>query len=328
MRPYRDITGVGGRSRLAAAVGAALALATLTACGERDEPSPQGASARAAERLAERFDQRRAFAELRAQVRLGPRPAGSAANRRLTALLAARLRAAGVRRVGVQRPHRNVVGVIPGREPGAIVVGAHHDTKDAIPGFVGANDGASGVAVVLELARALRGRVEGPSIHIALFDAEEARGDRPFTEDGARGSAQYVRYSRGEGREGSPPLAEIRAMTLFDLVGDCDLEIPLEPNSDPALYDRFREAALELDRGGGGEPFTGEADAVLDDHIPFAEAGIPAVDLIDFRFGPGPSPGAWWHTTKDELDRVCPRSLAAVGRPAAVVLAGAISDGP
>jgi Zn-dependent M28 family amino/carboxypeptidase len=161
-----------------------------------------------------------------------------------------------------------------------------------------------------------------------LFDAEEARGERPFTEDGARGSAQYVRYARGGGRQGSPPLGEIRAMTLFDLVGDCDLEIPLERNSDPALYDRYREAALELDPAADGEPFTGEADAVLDDHIPFAEAGVPAVDLIDFRFGPGPSPGGWWHTTKDDLDRVCPRSLAAVGRPATVALAGSLSEIP
>ncbi|MGH2963746.1 MAG: M28 family metallopeptidase, partial [Solirubrobacterales bacterium] len=249
-----------------------------------------------------------------------PRPAGSAANRRLVRVIAARLREAGVRGVAVQRPYRNVVGVIPGSEPGAVVVGAHHDTKDAIPGFVGANDGASGVAVVLELARALPDRVEGPSIHLALFDAEEARGDRPFTEDGARGSDQYVRYSSAGGRQGAPPLAEIEAMVLFDLVADCDLAIPREASSDPALYERFRDAALELDPGGDGEPFAGETDPILDDHIPFAEAGVPAVDLIDFAYGPGSRPGEWWHTTEDDLDRVCPESLAAVGRPALVAL--------
>jgi Peptidase family M28 len=306
--------------RLAAAV-AAVAVSTA-GCGERDEPAVEGsahaeATARAA---AERFDARRAFEDLRAQVRLGPRPSGSAANRRLTATLAARLRAAGVRQVAVQRPLRNVVGVIPGREPGAVVVGAHHDTKDRIPGFVGANDGASGVALVLEVARALPDRVEGPSIHIALFDAEEARGDRPFTEDGARGSAQYVRYARAGGRQGSPALGEIRAMVLYDLVADCDLGIPLEPNSDPSLYARFRDAALELDPDGDGAPFTGEADAILDDHVPFAEAGVPAVDLIDFDYGPGPTPGEWWHTDEDDLEHVCARSLGAVGRPSLVAL--------
>lgn len=302
---------------------AALALVPVVAlaalgCGEKEEP-PAPADPAAAER-ASRFDERRAFADLEAQVRIGPRPAGSAANRRLTGTLAARLREAGVNGVRVQRPHRNVVGAIPGRDPGAIVIGAHHDTKDGIPGFVGANDGASGVAVVLELARALPARLDGPSIHIGLFDAEEARGDRPFTEDGTRGSGQYVRYANAGGRQGAPPLDGVRGMVLFDFVGDCDLAIPRESNSDEALYELFHDAALELDPEAGGAPFVGETDPILDDHIPFAEAGVPAVDLIDFTFGPGPSPGEWFHTTEDDLDKVCPESLAAVGRPALIAL--------
>jgi len=298
----------------------AAAVAAATGCGERDEPPVASSGDRAARAQAARFDARRAFDDLAAQVRRGPRPSGSAANRRLTAMLAARLRDAGVRQVRIQRPLRNVVGMIPGRERGAVVVGAHHDTKDAIPGFVGANDGASGVALVLELARALPERLDGPSIRIALFDAEEARGERPFTEDGARGSAQYVRYARDGGRQGSPPLDEIGAMVLYDLVADCDLQIPLEANSDPALYDRFRGAALELDPEGDGAPFTGEAGAVLDDHVPFAEAGVRAVDLIDFDYGPGPSPGEWWHTPQDDLEHVCADSLAAIGRPSLLAL--------
>jgi glutaminyl-peptide cyclotransferase len=305
------------RGRSLAALVPAVALTAL-GCGEKEEPPPPADPA-AAER-ASRFDERRAFEDLEAQVELGPRPAGSAANRRLTTMLAARLREAGVNGVRVQRPHRNVVGAIPGREPGAIVIGAHHDTKDGVPGFVGANDGASGVAVVLELARALPGRVDGPSIHIALFDAEEARGDRPFTEDGTRGSRQYVGDARSGGRQGTPPLDEVRDMVLFDFVGDCDLEIPREANSDEALYARFHDAALALDPEGEGAPFVGETDPILDDHIPFAEAGVPAVDLIDFTFGPGPSPGEWFHTTEDDLDKVCPESLAAVGRPALIAL--------
>jgi glutaminyl-peptide cyclotransferase len=300
-----------------------LALAVLAGCGSG---AGDGSSTEAP---ATDFDAERAFADLEAQVEIGPRPAGSRASRETAQLIAERLRDAAVRDVTIQRPHRNVVGRIPGDAAGAVVVGAHHDTKDdAGEGFEGANDNASGVAVVLELARALAPRADGPSIHLALFDAEEARGERPFTEDGARGSAQYVRYARSGGRQGSPPLDEIRAMTLFDLVGDCDLEIPRESNSEPELYEGFRESAVALDPSGAGEPFVGEADAVLDDHIPFAEAGVPAVDLIDFRFGPGPSPGAWWHTAEDDLDRVCARSLAAVGRPATVALAGSLSPLP
>jgi len=273
--------------------------AVLVSCGDGD-PAP-----------ADLFDAERAYRDVEAQVEIGPRVAGSAGSREEVRLIVGELRAAGVREVRVQRPHANVVGVIPGDEPGAVVVGAHHDTKDAIPGFVGANDGASGVAVVLGLARALAPSVEGPSVQLALFDAEEARGDRAFEADGARGSRQYVEYARDGGSQGSPPLAEIEAMVLFDLVGDCDLEIPLETNSDPDLYGLFAEAAEEA--SGGPEPFTGTTTPIGDDHLPFVRAGVPALDVIDLSFGEGPPPGAYWHTPADTLDKVCAESLDAVG---------------
>jgi glutaminyl-peptide cyclotransferase len=281
------------------------------ACGGDDAGAGEGARASA-------FDEQRAFADLEAQVAFGPRPAGSEANREMTRFLAERLREAGVKHVRIQKPHRNVIGVIPGEEPGALVVGAHHDTKDEIPDFQGANDGASGVAVVLELARALPNRLEGPSIRIALFDAEEARGDRPFADDGTRGSRQYVRFAKRP-KQDSPRLESIEAMVLFDLVGDCDLQIPRESFSSKKLYGLFDSAAAEL-QGGDPAPFGGTASPVQDDHIPFIEAGIPSVDLIDFTYGPGPTPGAYWHTPEDTLDKVCPESLGAVGRAALVAL--------
>ena len=269
-----------------------------------------------------RFDAQRAFRDLRAQARLGSRPAGSPGARREVRLIVRRLRKAGVSGVRLQGPHRNVVATIPGAEPGTVVVGAHYDTKD-IPGFVGANDGASGVAVLLELARALPRRLPGPSLHLAFFDAEEAQGraggPTAFAGSGDRGSGQFVRYADAGGRQGSPPIGEIRAMVLFDMVGDCDLRIPREANSDSGLYDLFVRAAA---RSGSGSswPFVGEAGGVLDDHTPFADAGIPAADLIDFDYGPGPSPGSWWHTRRDNLRHVCAGSLGAVGRPAVAAL--------
>jgi Zn-dependent M28 family amino/carboxypeptidase len=270
-----------------------------------------------------RFDAERAFADLEAQVEIGPRPAGSAGNREAAELIAEGLRRAGVEDIEVQRPYRNVVGTIPGSEPGAVVIGAHYDTKDSIPGFVGANDGASGVAVVLELARSLPSRLQGPSLRLAFFDAEEARGARPFEADGTRGSRQYVEYAgrsaRGPiGFQGAPKLNSIRAMVLFDLVGDCDLEIPLEGNSDPELYGLFADAAEEST--GSPEPFTGTTTPIADDHQPFAEAGIPAVDLIDFAYGPGSAPGSYWHTAEDTVDKVCAESLDAVGEAAVAVI--------
>jgi len=284
-------------------------LAVLTTgCGGSDDPA------------ADRFDAGRAFADVEAQVALGPRPSGSRASVRETGLIQRELRAAGVEDVGVQRPYANVVGTIPGSEPEAVVVGAHHDTKDGIPGFVGANDGASGVAVVLEVARALAAAapLDGPSIRLALFDAEEARGSRPFEADGTRGSRQYVKLAKAGGGQGAPPLERIEAMVLFDLVGDCDLQIPLESGSDPDLYALFAAAAEE--DNGDAAPFTGTTTPIGDDHIPFAEAGVPAVDLIDLTFGGDAAPGTYWHTPADTLDKVCEESLDAVGEAAVAAI--------
>ncbi|MDQ3728700.1 MAG: M28 family peptidase [Actinomycetota bacterium] len=291
----------------------AFAALAVSGCGEDDpgEPTPQ------------RFDEERAFLDLEAQVEIGPRPAGSDENAELVRLISARLRAAGAEDVRVQAPHRNVVATIPGSQAGTVVVGAHHDTKD-IPGFAGANDGASGVAVVLELARVLGADapLDGPSVSLALFDAEEARGDRPFSEDGTRGSRQYVALAEAGGRQGTPMLSEIEGMILFDLVGDCSLEIPRETGSDERLYALFADAAREVSGSDSSAPFEGETSAIGDDHVPFLGAGVPAVDLIDFTYGPGPRPGAYWHTTEDTLDKVCPESLDAVGEAAVRVIEG------
>ena len=265
-----------------------------------------------------RFDAERAFADLEAQVEIGLRPSGSSGAREAARLIADRLVAAGVAHVQRQRPYANVVGRLRGSGTGTVVVGAHYDTKDVIPAFVGANDGASGVAVLLELARTLPRRLPGPSIELVFFDAEEARGDRPFEIDGMRGSRQYVALAGAGGGKGSPPLREIEAMVLFDMVGDCELQIPLEANSDPELYELFARAAET--RNGSPAPFDGTTGPIADDHIPFLAAGVPAVDLIDFDYGPGPTPGTWWHTPHDTLNQVCPESLDAVGEAALKVI--------
>ncbi len=290
------------------------ALALLAGCGgEEDNPSTDPAAPGREAEEAAGFDSAAAFRDLEAQVELGPRPAGSPAARATAELIAASLAEAGVEDVVRQRPYENVIGRLEGSGSGTVVVGAHYDTKDAIEGFVGANDGASGVAVLLELARALPRPLPGPAVELVFFDAEEARGSRPFELDGTRGSRQYVELAR-RGDGGATPLEQIRAMVLFDLVGDCELEIPREANSDPALYELFAAAAEERD--GEPAPFEGETSAIADDHVPFLEAGIPAVDLIDFDYGPGPPPGDWWHTAEDTLDKVCAESLDAVGEAA------------
>jgi glutaminyl-peptide cyclotransferase len=279
-------------------------LALLCACALGCSAEPDAAakpSAPFAQATAD-FDAGRAFADLRRQVRIGPRVPGTAGGRREVRLIRRRLRTAGVENVTVQRPWRNVVARIPGRKRGTMLIGAHHDTKDSIPGFLGANDGASGVAVLLEIARVMPERLPGRSLTLVFFDAEETRGDRPFLQDGIRGSRQFVRYAGDGARQGSPRLGSMRGLYLLDMVGDCDLRIPREGNSSPGLYARLQ-----------GPPFGGSTDGLSDDHIPFREAGVPAVDVIDFDYGPGPRPGAWWHTPQDTLDKVCPSSLEKAG---------------
>jgi glutaminyl-peptide cyclotransferase len=240
---------------------------------------------------ADRFDGAAAFRLLREQVELGPRPAGSEASQRLGERLR-RLLPRG-RFQGVPDGLRNVIGTVRGREPGYVVVGAHYDTKD-VPGFVGANDGASGTAIVTQLARTIRRPRH--TIQFVLFDGEESpRGtpDADFEEEGLRGSRVAARAFR-----------DSRAMVLLDFVGDRRLRIPREANSRPGLWRRLRAAAKRV---GAGEVFPPETSgAVLDDHIPFLRVGVPAIDLIDFDF-------PCFHRRCDDLSAVSERSVDAVG---------------
>ncbi|CAA9468444.1 MAG: Gamma-glutamyl cyclotransferase, partial [uncultured Solirubrobacteraceae bacterium] len=226
---------------------------------------------------------------------------GSPAARRLARDARRRLPSGRIERVSGGLA--NVVGTVPGRRP-AVLVGAHYDTKD-LEGFVGANDGASGVAVVVELARALaRGpRPAGaPELRFVLFDGEESPDDsRPFYSTGLRGSRAYAARHRGE----------IGAVVLVDMVGDVTLSIPREETSDPGLWRRLRASARATGNLAAFPDETGSA--ILDDHTPFQRAGIRAIDVIDFDFD-------CWHELCDDLDVVSPRSLDAVGETVAHML--------
>ena len=174
----------------------------------------------------DRFDSAAAWRLLEYQVELGARPAGSVPSRRLANRLR-RLVPRG-RFEAVPGGLRNVVGTVRGREPGYIVVGAHYDTKD-IPGFVGANDGASGTAVVTQLARTIRRPRH--TIHFILFDGEESpAGSEDFMATGLRGSRVAARR-----------YDDARAMVLLDFVGDRRLRIPREANSSERLWARLRD---------------------------------------------------------------------------------------
>ena len=231
---------------------------------------------------------------MKRQVALGPRPAGSRKSRELAAIL--RRSIPGGRYQSVPGGLRNVVGTIPGRIPRRkVVIGAHYDTKD-LPGFVGANDGASGTAIVRQLARTIKPGQLRPTLIVVFFDGEEApRGvpDSQFQRYGLRGSKVAARAFRSA-----------EAAIVLDFVGDKQLAIPREQFSDRALWGRLRAAAR---RTAFARHFPArEQGAVLDDHYPFIQRGVRAIDLIDFDF-------PCWHRRCDNLSAVSQSSLDAVG---------------
>ncbi len=258
----------------------------FTGDGEAD-----GSTAPARAAAVDRFDGAAAFRLLRRQVELGPRPAGSPESRTLAQFLRGIVPRG--RYQEVPGGLRNVIGTVRGREPGYIVVGAHYDTKD-IPGFVGANDGASGTAVVAQLARTIRRPRH--TIHFIFFDGEESpRGasDAAFEEEGLRGS-----------KVAAAAFSKARAMVLLDFVGDRELTIRYEGNSSPELWRRLRDAAR---RAGAIRLFPeGNQGAISDDHIPFIRRGVPSIDLIDFDF-------PCWHRRCDDMSAVSARSVNGVG---------------
>jgi Zn-dependent M28 family amino/carboxypeptidase len=252
-----------------------------------------------------RFDGAVALRHVERLVAIGPRPAGSPGGVRAREYITGELRRAGVQvRVetfaadtpggGVKMA--NVVGVIPGRRSDVILVGGHYDTKVFRDfRFVGANDGGSSTALLLELARVLAARPRAYTYWVVFFDGEEARGAWTST-DSLYGSR---RMAADLARRGQLP----RAVIVADMIGDGDLNIRREAYSTAWLTDLVWESARRL---GQSAHFLPDAIAVEDDHAPFLRAGVPATLLIDFDF---PS----WHTAHDTLDKVSARSLQVVG---------------
>jgi glutaminyl-peptide cyclotransferase len=286
-RKLAAIVGLGAALLLAAVV-AVVALAG----GGDDESDPKPDAARTAALEVDRFDSGRAFDELRREVEIGPRTAGSPALRKLARRLRRELPHGRFEPVPGHPGLRNVVGRLPGAKP-PIVIAAHYDSKD-IPNFVGANDGAAGTAAVMELARVLRQAdrpKRAPALRFVLFDGEEATDDsRPFLETGVRGSKAYAKAHRGE----------VRSLILLDFVAAKGMRIQREASSDPVLWSRLRRAAKTVGAASAFPP--GIGSAITDDHTPFLAQGVPAIDLIQW-------PYACWHKPCDDMSAVSERSL-------------------
>ena len=266
------------------------------------------------------FNGGRAFEDLKHLVAFGPRPAGSPALAAARHWITAQLRDAGAQveadsfiastPLGTV-PMTNLIAKFPGAQSKVLIVAGHYDTKlEGAFRFVGANDGGSSAALLLELARAVAGRKHALTYWLVFLDGEEAV--RQWTDtDSLYGSRHLVQTLTAEGE-----LGRIQGMILVDMIGDAQLDIHRESNSTAWLTDMLFSAARRL---GYAKYFLDSPISIEDDHIPFVNAGVAAADLIDYNYGPDNS---YWHTEKDTVEHCSPLSLTIVGR---VVLA-ALSD--
>jgi hypothetical protein len=285
---------------------------TGTVCGNSGPAAPQDAQAP----QASPFDSERAWEHLQQIVGIGPRPSGSAGIRQTRAYVTRQLSSYGL--TVQEQPFTastplgqvdmvNLIVRLPGRRPDRILLTGHYDTKlyrDRV--FVGANDGGSSAAFLIELARVLQNQPHEFTYELVWFDGEEAvcegwtecgTGTSP---DNTYGSRYYVQAARE-----ATALSSVKAMILVDMIGGRELTLRRDLSSTAWLTDIIWSTARDL---GHGTTFVGQSTHVGgDDHMPFIAAGIPAVDIIDLD-----GYMSYWHTDRDTLEQLAPRSLQIV----------------
>lgn len=276
-------------------------------------PPPSPTAPSPTERVG-KFDGQAAFQHVLAQMAIGPRPTGSDAGRKTGDYIIEQLKKSGWQ-VEVQDfvyrgvAGRNIIGKT-GKGPVALI-GAHYDTRrvadnDPDPTLrakpePGANDGASGVAVLLELARTLNKDLLKNEVWLTFFDAED------------NGRLDGWDFIAGSTDMASRLTVIPEMVVIADMIGDRDQQIYKEQNSTPKLVEQIWGIAARL---GYEQSFLPSAKwSMQDDHTPFLLRGIPAVDLIDFDY-------PYWHTTQDTADKVAPESLERVGRVLQALLEG------
>jgi len=242
-------------------------------------------------------------------VAIGPRPPGSAGHKKVENYILSHLKGDSVDHdtsiaktpVG-EFALDNIIAKYPGTKDCLVVIGSHYETNYPLKNYVGANDSGSSSGLLLELANHLRGKKrDGCSVWLVWFDGEEA----------------FVKWSPTDSLYGSRHLAEkwkadgtakkIKALILLDMIGDSDLNIERDGNSDPKLLDIVYDAASQF---GYQSHFYARDLAIEDDHLPFKNIGVPVVDLIDLDYGYNDS---FHHTSEDTLDKLSTKSLQIVG---------------
>lgn len=298
-------------------------LVGLFACSEKTNVAASGASPAPAQNVnasdlspisgpPPAFNADRAMQYVKQIVALGPRPIGSENHKKVEKYILAHLKGDDVEQDSFDVhptegtfPVRNIIAKFPGARDGIIVIASHYDTNWPLrnTSYIGANDGASSSALLLEIANQLRGKkLEGYSVWLLWDDAEESMKlpwDDPESLYGVRHLADKW--------QADGTLKKIKAFLLEDMIGDADLNIEHDTNSTAWLEDLILKAATQL---GYQSHFFARTMGVTDDHIPFVQHGVPSADLIDFDYGYN---DVFHHTSDDTVDKLSPNSLKIVG---------------
>jgi Zn-dependent M28 family amino/carboxypeptidase len=255
------------------------------------------------------FSGEHALEYTRKAVSFGPRPPGTPAIKQLQTYILAQIKAHGAT-VSTDDfnattpkgsvPMRNIIARFPGKTGKAIVISGHYDTK-WLPGFVGANDGGSSTGFLLAMLETLQGAPRQDDVWLVWLDGEEAYGEWSDT-DSLYGSRHLAQKWLSDGTA-----ANVKALINIDMIGDKDLHLVYDVNSAPLLRNLVWQTA---DRLGFRDNFPRNPMEMGDDHQPFIRAGIKALDIIDFDYGPGNS---FWHNDKDTMDKLAANSFRIIG---------------
>jgi glutaminyl-peptide cyclotransferase len=316
------------RPRLSIAAAFCLSLAlTLSACAREKEAAiapKEAASSTSAVVAAEAskipaelgpppaFNSARAMQYVKDIVALGPRPIGSANHKKVEDYIHSHLKgdlveddAFTVDTTEGKFPVHNILAKYPGTRDGIIVIASHYDTNYPLrnTAYVGANDGASSSALLLEIANQLRGKkLDGYSVWLLWDDAEESMRLPWFDPEALYGVRHLAQKWQDDGT-----IKKIKAFLLEDMIGDADLNVERDESSTAWLEDLVYQAATRL---GYQSHFFARTVPMNDDHEPFVQRGVPSADLIDFNYGYG---NVFWHTEQDTVDKLSPKSLEIVG---------------
>jgi glutaminyl-peptide cyclotransferase len=261
-----------------------------------------------------KINQQRAMQYVSEIVAIGPRPVGSVGHKKVEAYIHDHLKGAQVeddvftdKTPAGPFEMRNIIAKFPGNRDGVIVLASHYDTVYPLgKTFVGANDGGSSTGLLLEFATQLREQskgkpLDGYSIWLVFFDGEEA------FQHWSDSDSLYGSRHLAEKWEKDGTLKQIKSLLLADMIGDANLNIEWEGNSDARLKQLMLKAATGL---GYQSHFFSRQLPIDDDHIPFVKRGVPCADFIDLDYG---YDNVFWHTPQDTLDKLSAKSLQITG---------------